>query len=152
MYIRIFLLSESSQTRRHHHFGPSSHLDEGFCFCRLTFTSFPLHLLFLKALKLSSILWFLVADTQLYKGLCPSVRPLVRRSRSSCHARVENAKNAYLWCCSWYCLCVSVLEGGWGCGWGEAGGWMPLPTHPQQYCDHASLVVLFLNPWRALFS
>ena len=35
---------------------------------------------------------------------------------------------------------MSVLEGGWECGWGEAGGWMPLPTRPQRYCDPASLV------------
>ena len=37
---------------------------------------------------------------------------------------------------------VSVCgRGGWGWGWGEAGGLMPLPTHPQQYCDPASLVI-----------
>ena len=35
---------------------------------------------------------------------------------------------------------VSVWEGGWG----EAGGWLPLPTRPQQYCDPASLVPLGL--------
>ena len=35
------------------------------------------------------------------------------------------------------CECVG---GDWGCGWGEAGGWMPLPTRPQRYCDPASLV------------
>ena len=29
-------------------------------------------------------------------------------------------------------------------GWGMDGGWMPLPTHPQRYCDPASLV-LFLS-------
>ena len=37
---------------------------------------------------------------------CPLVRPLVR------HAWVENAKNAHSCCCSWYCACASVLEGG----------------------------------------
>ena len=29
-------------------------------------------------------------------------------------------------------LFVSVLKGGWGGGWVEAGGWMPLPTRPQR--------------------
>ena len=33
-----------------------------------------------------------------------------------------------------------MLEGGWGCGWGEAGGRMPLPSRPQRYCDPTSLV------------
>ena len=27
----------------------------------------------------------------------------------------------------------------WG-AWGMDGGWMPLPTRPQRYCDPASLV------------
>ena len=27
----------------------------------------------------------------------------------------------------------------WG-AWHIDGGWMPLPTHPQRYCDPASLV------------
>ena len=39
------------------------------------------------------------------------VRQSVGPSHSSCHAWVENAKNAYLGCCSWYRLCVNVLEG-----------------------------------------
>ena len=38
------------------------------------------------------------------------------------------------------CETVSVLEGGLGCGWGEAEDWMPLPTRPERYCDPASLV------------
>ena len=50
-----------------------------------------------------------------------SVRPSVVLSHSSCHARVENAKNANLGCCSWYCLHGSVLEGGWGLGWSGIG-------------------------------
>ena len=36
------------------------------------------------------------------------------------------------------------VGGGWGWDWVEAGGWMPLPTRPQRYCDPASLV-LFLR-------
>ena len=37
-------------------------------------------------------------------------------------------------------LCMlEGVEGGWGLGWGEATGWMPLPTHPQRYRDPASL-------------
>ena len=28
--------------------------------------------------------------------------------------------------------------------WGIDGGWMPLPTRPQRYCDSASLVLLHL--------
>ena len=83
---------------------------------------------------------FLIADMQLYKRLCPLVHWSVGLSRLRCYARIENAKNVYSGCCSWFCLWVSVLEGGWGCGWGEAGGWIPLPTRLQQYCDPASLV------------
>ena len=36
------------------------------------------------------------------------------------------------------CLCV------WDGGWGVDGGWMPLPTCPQRYCDPASLVTFWL--------
>ena len=41
------------------------------------------------------------------------------------------------------CVCVS---GGRGLGgaMGVDGGWPPLPTRPQQYCDPASLVQLIL--------
>ena len=35
------------------------------------------------------------------------------------------------------CVCLSV----WGTGGGGMdGGWTPLPTHPQRYCDPVSLV------------
>ena len=34
-----------------------------------------------------------------------------------------------------------MLEEVGGCSWGKAGGWMPLPTRPQRYCDPASLVL-----------
>ena len=36
---------------------------------------------------------------------------------------------------------VSVLEGGFGGALGVNGGWLPLPTRPQRYCDPASLVL-----------
>ena len=68
---------------------------------------------------------FLVANTQLYKRLCPSVR---RKWSSSWKV----GKQAFL------ILFVNV----WvlGVGWGVNGGWVPLPTLPQRYCDSASLV------------
>ena len=36
--------------------------------------------------------------------------------------------------------CVERGLGVWFGTWGEAGGWMPLTTRPQRYCDPASLV------------
>ena len=38
-------------------------------------------------------------------------------------------------------MCVSVLERVLGGVLGVDGGWMPLPIHPQRYCDPASLVL-----------
>ena len=35
---------------------------------------------------------------------------------------------------------VSVLEGELGGALSVDGGWLPLPTRPQQYCDPVSLV------------
>ena len=35
---------------------------------------------------------------------------------------------------------VTVFVSKCGVGEGVDGGWMPLPTHPQQYCDPVSLV------------
>ena len=52
---------------------------------------------------------FLIADMQLYKRLCPLVHWSVGLSRLRCYARIENAKNVYSGCCSWFCLWVSVL-------------------------------------------
>ena len=45
-----------------------------------------------------------------------------------------------------FCVCLCVR----GEDWGLVGGWKPLPTRPQQYCDPASLVFsivckVFLN-------
>ena len=89
----------------------------------------------------SLVFMFLVADTQLYKRLCPSVRwsvgPSVRPSvrPSIRHGdRVEKWKNERFG----YFLCMFVCGGGGG--WGVDGGWMPLPTRPPRYCDPASLV------------
>ena len=65
----------------------------------------------------------LVADTQLYKRLCPlvhlSVQPLVREHE------LKEWKNK---CFESFCVCVLVGKGvGWvfGCGWGLAA-----PAHP----------------------
>ena len=33
----------------------------------------------------------------------------------------------------------------WWEAWGVDGGWMPLPTRPQRYCDPASLVLPFFS-------
>ena len=41
---------------------------------------------------------------------------------------------------------VSVLEGGLGGALGVDGGWLPLPTRPQRYCDPASLVIVTIQP------
>ena len=41
---------------------------------------------------------------------------------------------------------VSVLERGLGGLLGVDGGWLPLPTHLQRYCDPASLVGVQVRP------
>ena len=72
---------------------------------------------------------FLVADTQLYKRLCPSVGRSV--GPSVCGHESKSAK-------------TSILDAFCVCEWGSRGvdeGWMPLPTRPQRYCDPASLVL-----------
>ena len=83
---------------------------------------------------LSVVHLFLVADTQLYKRLCPSigpsVRPSVRRSVGP-WPRVEKWENKRFR--SFLCMCL-CWKGGW------VGRWLPLPTRPQRYCDPASLV------------
>ena len=68
---------------------------------------------------------FLVADTQLYKSLCPSVvRPSVREHES------KSEKQAF----KKLFVNVSVLEGGLGWALGVYEGWLPLPTRLQRYC------------------
>ena len=81
---------------------------------------------------------FLVADTKLYKRLCPSlgpsvgrsVRPLVREHESKSGKMSVLKRFVY----------VSVLERVLGGVLGVDRGWLPLPTRPQRYCDPASLV------------
>ena len=71
-----------------------------------------------------NILRFLVADTQLYKRLCPSIGPSVGPSVRPCQ-RVEKWETSGL---EAFCVCVCVGRGvGWsvGCGWGLAA-----PAHP----------------------
>ena len=66
---------------------------------------------------------FLVADTQLYKRLCPSVRPFVHPS-----VRKHESKSGKTSVLEAFCVCVCVGRGvGWsvGCGWGLAA-----PAHP----------------------
>ena len=75
-------------------------------------------------------LTFLVADTQLYIKLCPSVGPLVHWSIGlSVVIKLKSGETSLL---------NSCLYGSKGCS--VDGGWMPLPTRPQRYCDPASLV------------
>ena len=81
----------------------------------------------------ATILWpcvicfFLVADTQFYKRLCPSVGPSV------CGDWVERCKNAHLWLaeCVW---------GGRGSGWGFHALAHPSATllQPRVTCSHHS--------------
>ena len=72
-------------------------------------------------------MYFLVADTQLYKRLCPSVGPFVGLS-IGVWTLVEKWEKEHFRCF----LCRGV-----------DGGWTLLPLRPQQYCDPASLVVYF---------
>ena len=60
----------------------------------------------------------------------PSVGPSV--CRPDRNTRVETWKPSVL-----EAFFVFVLVVG---AWGVAGGWIPLPTRPQRYCDPASLV------------
>ena len=83
---------------------------------------------------------FLIADTQLYKRLCPSVHPSVRWSvRPSVRwsvgplvrhgDRVEKWKNERFG----YFLCMFVCGGGvgWGVWMGLGCGWgLDAPAHP----------------------
>ena len=61
----------------------------------------------------------LVADTQLYKRLCPSVGPSVGPSEA-----VIELKSGETSVLDTFCVCLSV-GGGLGCGWGSDA-----PAHP----------------------
>ena len=63
---------------------------------------------------------FLVADTQLYKRLCPSVGRSVEVIESK--SGKTSVLEAFVY--------VSVLEGGLGGALGVDEGWLPLPTRP----------------------
>ena len=85
---------------------------------------------------IEKVIYFLVADTQLYKRLCPSVglsvRPSVRRSVGPL-VREHESKSGKTSVLEAFCVCVCVgRRVGWGVGY--------VPTRPQQYCDPASLV------------
>ena len=56
------------------------------------------------------------------------VHPLV------CRSVVIELKGAKMHICDWLSVC--------GVGVGVDGGFMPLPTRLQRYCNHASLVVI----------
>ena len=78
---------------------------------------------------------FLVADTNSISGVvgppvCQSISLLV------CWSRVIKLKSGITSVLDAICVCLCVWDGGWGVD----GGWMPLPTRPQRYCDPASLV------------
>ena len=63
---------------------------------------------------------FLVADTQLYKRLCPSVRPSVGPSVRPSVMVIELKTSVF----DTFFVCLSV-GGGLGCGWG-----LDAPAHP----------------------
>ena len=77
-------------------------------------------------------------------GRCPALTPLLqlitasRASGTADHVRSLDDL-----------LCMFVGKGYWGVD----GGWKPLPTRPQQYCDPASLVLKLTcsYPWQTWF-
>ena len=81
-----------------------------------------------KVFQLRLLSCFLVADSQLYKRLCPSVRPLVRWSVTlelkTRKTRIYDAAVVTL------CVCVCQCVGG-GLGVGLGWGWgLDAPAHP----------------------
>ena len=67
--------------------------------------------------------------------VCWSIRPLVRWSvgLSVCQHESKSGRTSFLCFFAYVCVHVGHL--------GVDGGWTPLPTHQQQYCGPASLVV-----------
>ena len=74
------------------------------------------------------------------------VRLLVRWSISPCSLSRKRG-NRKIKCFRYFLgMFVCGIE-----GWSGDGGWTPLPTHPQLYCDLASLVSLVHQPIRRSF-
>ena len=67
---------------------------------------------------------FLVADTQLYKRLCPSIGPSFPQSVTTSRKVGKRSFQKLL-------LYVSLMGEGLGGALGVDGGRLPLPTHPQ---------------------
>ena len=86
--------------------------------------------------------FFLVADTQLYKRLCPSVGPSVRRSVV---IELKRGKTSVF---DTFCVCLSVGSG-FGCGWGLDAPAHPSTTilWPRVTCFWKSLWAVFLAGW-----
>ena len=95
---------------------------------------------------------FLVADTQLYERLCPSLRLSIHQSIGllvhwsvgpSVMIELKSGKTSIL---DTFCVCLCVRGGDWGL----VGGWRPLPTRLQRYCNPTSFFFIickvFLNP------
>ena len=76
---------------------------------------------------------FFVADTQLYKRLCLSVRPSISPFVCWSVGPSAQVKKTSFLCIFWVCLCTC---GALGCRWGLDAP----PSHPQQYFDPTSLV------------
>ena len=115
-------------------------VDGGNCNCE-----YKQQYLFIFSFSVSCFLFFfLVADTQLYKRLCPSVRRSVRPSVTTSRKVGKRAfKKLFAY--------GSELGRGLGGALGVNGGWLPLPTRPQQYCDPASLVLSFFHSFFLIF-
>ena len=69
-----------------------------------------------------------------YWSICPSVYPLVHLLVHPSRSSSKWQKHAFLQL--QLLLHLSMLDGGCGCG--EGGGWMPLPTRLRRFCDPAS--------------
>ena len=92
------------------------------------------------SLHLFTVYFFSCGHATTYKRICPSVRLSVRWSdrrsvvieSKSVKMRIYDAALLQSW--------LSVFVNEHGVGEGMDGGWMPLPTRSQRYCDPASLV------------
>ena len=96
----------------------------------------------------SNILFFSCGHATLKEAssVGPSVRWSVRPTRVvklELKTRKSSTVFRVLQLVFFVCECVG---GGWRCGWGEAGGWMPLPTRPLRYCEFVTLRHLLMFP------